>query len=240
MPNLEVLDLDCESLCSVEGLSHLGVLEELEISHFPCHDFSSLKHCTNISELSIYRAEGLERIDQLPDFSQLETLFLQNCEVLEDLEPLGNSTNLRDLDLNLKSNNNELCFTPLGRLKKLRSLNLQSDQVEHIEWVSFLHNLQELNLYSCINLSKLDGLAKVTNLTFLNLSCCSKIENLDELSSLNKIQEIYLSNCAGLVCIEGVYGLKDLKILDLTECESINHKKIKEVERMLPECSVRY
>ena len=240
MPNLEVLDLDCESLCSVEGLSHLAELEELEISHFPCHDFSSLQHCTNIAGLSIYRAEELERIDQLPDFSQLETLFLQNCDVLEDLEPLGNSTNLRDLDLNLKSNNNELCFTPLGRLKKLRSLNLQSDQVEHIEWVSFLHNLQELNLYSCINLSKLDGLAKVTNLTFLNLSCCSKIENLDELSSLNKIQEIYLSNCEGLVCIEGLYGLKNLGILDLSDCESINYKQIKEVERMLPECRVRY
>ena len=147
--------------------------------------------------------------------------------MLEDLEPLGKLNNLKDLDLNLKSNNKELCFTPLGRLKKLRSLNLQSDQVEHIEWVSFLYNLQELNLYSCINLSKLGGLAKATNLTSLNLSCCPKIENLNELSSLSKIQEIYLSNCAGLVCIEGLYGLKDLKVLDLTECESINHKQIK-------------
>jgi len=240
MPNLEILDLDCESICHVDGLSHLAELEELEISHFPCHDLSSLQHCNNIAELSIYRAEELERIDQLTNFSQLETLFLQNCDVLEDLEPLGNLTNLRDLDLNLKSNSNELCFTPLGRLKKLRSLNLQSDQVEHIEWVSFLHNLQELNLYSCVNLSKLDGLAKVTNLAFLNLSCCSKIENLDELSSLSKIREIYLSNCEGLVCIEGLYGLKNLEILDLTECESINHKQIKEIERMLPECSVHY
>jgi hypothetical protein len=240
MPNLELLELNCPGLNDFSGLSNLSTLEELGMDQFLEGNLACLTNCSSLLKLSIYRADSLTSLESIQKLNGLESLFLQNCDKVSNLAPLGHLSQLKSLDLGLKDNGIVKDFSVFGNLTNLRDLTVCSDLLVDVFWLVGLVNLNEINFWNCSKLTNLDGFSTLSNLRQLNLSCCSSIKEVDALSGLTGLKELYLSNCEALSCINGLRNLMNLEYLDLTECDSIPRAQKEEIDAMLTNCDVKY
>jgi len=238
MPNLLELNIDCESLQDSKGLKNLNQLERLEITVLPDDSLDAFGRNSNLIELLVYNCAELDRIPELSNFPELEILFLQNCDNITDLKPLGSLSKLRTLDLYLQENCEYLDFSTLGKLFNLRELTLCSKKLFEIAWIVNLKNLSELSLNGCEMLEDLRGLSALSNLTSLNLGVCPSLVDLDELSSLSELRELYLYECSGLEWISGIESLIKLEVIELQGCEMITEEQVRELESKLPNCYI--
>jgi Leucine-rich repeat (LRR) protein len=106
LSHLRVLTLDsCSKIQSLEQVAALKTLVALAIVNFKnVHHLDPLANLTNLRELaidgSIWTRMTLQTLAPLRPLEQLEYLSLSNTKVHdESLEPIGNLTNLRKLDI---------------------------------------------------------------------------------------------------------------------------------------------
>lgn len=238
MPNLLELNIDYESVQDSKGFKHLNQLERLEITVLPDDSLVGFGRNSNLKEFFVYNCAELEEIPELSIFPELEILFLEKCDNITDLKPLGSLSELRTLDLYLQENSEDLDFSTLGKLFNLRELSLCSNELFETAWIINLKKLSSLNLNGCEMLEDLSGLSALPNLWSLNLGACPNLIDLDELSSLSELRELYLDGCYELECISGIESLIKLEWIDLSECEMITIEQVRELKSKLPDCHI--
>jgi len=104
--------------------------------------------------------------------------------------------------------------------KSLEHANIKTLQVSDREWLELpfglanLTKLTSLDLRECSSLQNVDGLAKCTNLTYLNLRGIIRW--------YRRPNGIY--DCESLQNVDGLANLPNLTSLDLRECDKVHPK----------------
>ena len=136
-----------------------------------------------------------------------------------DLSPLAGLENLESLVLLFKPNRrldkptpNPLCLTPLGSLKKLTQLHIETpDGISELQHIAQLPAMKSLKL-AVRYLETISALRGMTGLQRLDLSRCSHLQSLAPVSTMTHLKELRLSGC--------------LKISDLTPLRELSHLEV--------------
>jgi Leucine-rich repeat (LRR) protein len=187
----ELRTLDVSSFASRLKDEHMTGVRDLSFLH--TINLSGNRYLTNLDELLSLKSlrhlmasncVGLTRIPCMPG---LQTLTIEGCNKVRNLEVLAQMPNLEKLSIQNQPITKELLdLLPVG----LRDLG-----------VRFAHDLRDAHLHS---------LARLTNLTHLNLSG-SGLESFKNLAPLKQLEELRVPFCKALHDLEGLSALKSLR-----------------------------
>lgn len=186
-------------------LSKLTRLETLYLIYSDTHGIESLSKLTNLKKLFICSSN----IDGVPlDFWGSGD---QNKAVnlMTDLTPLSNLTELNKLILKKNSFGN---ISALSGLSRLERLDLVDNNINDITKISSLTNLSSLNLQNN-NLSDISALADLTELNSLNLQN-NRLHDISELAGLKQLKTLRLAGneLSDIRPLSGLNTIEDLTL----------------------------
>lgn len=207
LTNLEKLTIPARKLNSLDCLSSLHYLKDLDISgcSFPASELEILAGIQTLEKLSLANcglstiadlsgAENLTYLDlngntlrnlqSLTHMTALQELYLQHNAVTS-LEQLSSLTALTKLDI---SYNSVADLSPLTSCPKLTWLNAGHNQLSQLNGVETLTSLTHLYL-DHNQLTEVVVLENLTGLTELNISN-NKLEYINELSALTALTNL--------------------------------------------------
>nr|MBQ8243827.1 leucine-rich repeat domain-containing protein [Oscillospiraceae bacterium] len=211
MPYLKKLTIHGSNLGSLDFLSSLASLEELDLTG-----------CS-------FPAEELAQLASLPALSHLT---LADCS-LSTIADLANAQNLRYLNL---SQNTVRNLEVLAPMTTLREINLEHNAVTDLSALGSLINLEKLNvafnsitslapLASCTKLNSLDagnnqianlnGVDKLTLLSYLSVEY-NKLTNVSILAGCTELTNLSIASNS----ITDITSLKDLTNLEIFDFSS--------------------
>lgn len=213
LPHIEVLLLngDIDYPLSFSGLEGLHCLEWLELA-YGCKA-EGLHHLTKLSHLSIGNATDVNQIPTIKTLKILELNVSKDYEIL-GLEQFPNLERLR-IDQTNKIR--------LGKLDKLRVLDISDFNGENIDFLGQVPNLEKLNL-SYHTLSAVTGLDKLPKLQTLDLSGVC-LQNLDGLSQLKNLRflNLYGNEIADIQVLNQLTSLEEVNLAD----NNLNEEEIR-------------
>ena len=202
----------------------------LNVENKGIYDITGLEFATSLTELAISQ-NPITDLRPLSNLTQLVQLYFEHVpeNAMDlDLRPLSTLINLEVLSLWNTWISADI--STLAGLKKLRVLELSSNQIEDI---SLLEGLTELRILQIKGspIKDLHPLANLTNLRRLYLSDVSPITlNLDisPLANLTHLEALFLENCR-VSDISLLARLKKLRILDLTNNQILDFTPLAEL-----------
>jgi hypothetical protein len=99
---------------------------------------------------------------------------------------------------------------------------LSFTQLSSLDGIQYLTNLTSLNLIDCSQLSDISALAGLTNLTRLGLAGCSQLNDISALAQLTNLISLDLRGCSQLSDISALAQLTNLTSLNLKGCNRLN------------------
>lgn len=182
--NLESLTLIARDVTF--PLINLATLSRLRILAITCVDSRSLGGLpSSLEELSLYDVKSPMERSLFSNLTNLSQLALYKCW-------------LREVDFD----------DVLGQqLVKLHRLEVMDNELLERLSVSRLTGLQELEVFNCSSLMKIQGVEKLGSLETLNIQACSCLERLPDLSELKKLETVILVHCP-------LQNLPDLRFQD--------------------------
>ena len=172
---------------SIEPLSKLTDLEQLDMAHTRVSDLAPLRNLTKIAFLNATNSK-VKDIDALRYAFNLNSLFLDETKV-DSIETIKNLSNLKILSLKHLPIND---LSPLKNLNKLEELYLNETDIKTIKPINELNSLRVLNI-SNTAVDSLPALNKLKNLKSLNISG-TKINDLQTVQELKNLEEIRFDN----------------------------------------------
>ncbi|XAR53695.1 hypothetical protein NMG60_11022346 [Bertholletia excelsa] len=235
----------CTELVRLPFTNGIKTLEVLDLSGSSKVEELKDQKLEGLSALEIFDLSGTAVANLPSNLGNSCHLSLKDCAKLENLAFIETLEHLKVLDVS------KALFTTLPSLAKLSNLRrlslLNCPNLLELPDSSSLEKLEELNLWGCSALKKLQGtsfeklswlqrldlsetmieslpsLSCLTNLHHLSLKRCTEVKELPELGSLSKLQELNLCGIKNLGnIVKGVDFFKDmsqLQILDLSETE---------------------
>jgi hypothetical protein len=205
IPSLTVLFLNYTSLTSLNGLEKIPQLEFLIINDGfkPITDTSALRYLKKLKKLYIYSGSYTINFNDLKDLSELEEIYLADCEEL-DLSGIGQLSKLKKLELmtNVSEKTGKRGviknIEEIGRIKGLNEL-LLDDLLTSVEFLANNTELEYLELVSGkdrddyydtrlpLDIAPLGKLKKLKRLTIRGFELKNKqvIDKLPELEVFN-------------------------------------------------------
>ena len=214
---LELRDLGWGLLLFINEEAHyLRVNTNSKESEFEAiKNYPSLK----IVDFGSGKNEEIKNLDSLVNLKHLQTLNLDHCPALIDLNGLNQLTTIETLFLDGFSVESE--FHHLAYLKFLREFSQNESTIKELNHLKDLNQLIKLHLFNCKSLSSLEGISGLTNLTSLNLNSCSSLISLEGISGLTNLTSLNLNSCSSLTSLEVISGLTNLSSLILESCVSL-------------------
>ncbi|MFW5737405.1 MAG: CotH kinase family protein [Spirochaetota bacterium] len=174
LPNLTTLDLAGNRIDSIEPIGSLSHLRELDLSDLgTCGqgelDLRPLARSQTLERLDLSGNRACSRFPGLERLTRLESLSLRNTG-LSSLDPIDSISRLRDLDLR-GTDLADADVSPLASLRAIERLNLRDSGVRRI-----------------------DALADLTTLTYLNLHSNPGIESLEPVRGLRRLRTLIIRN----------------------------------------------
>jgi hypothetical protein len=191
LKNLEVLNCAACKITEIKALKYCPKL--IEVVLWGCmsvSDIDSLGFCQNLRCLDL-EFTGVSDLFPLVNNRKLEFLDLDVCEKIKDLAPLTALHNLKILTMEGNSIIMERQLENISGLRELKYLNLKDRKINNSSLFEGLTNLEELNLAGS-TFSNVSPLAKLINLTVLDLSANSSIKNISSLCTLSKIKKFLI------------------------------------------------
>ncbi|XAR53694.1 hypothetical protein NMG60_11022344 [Bertholletia excelsa] len=204
----------CTELLRLPFIHGIKTLEVLDLSG-SCK-VEELKDQTleNLSDLEIFDLSGTAVANLPSNLGNPHHLSLKECAQLEDLAFIGRLKRLKVLDVSKAPFRTLPSLAKLSNLRRLSLLNCPN-LVELPDWSS-LEKLEELNLQGCSALKELQGTSfeKLSCLQRLDLSD-TLIKRLPSLSSLTNLRHLLLKRCAKVKEIPELRSLSKLQELNL-------------------------
>ncbi|CAN1296704.1 Disease resistance protein L6 [Linum perenne] len=200
---LEILKIvNASNLANLDGLEHLILLKKLKLeSCAALKKLPSFSNLTRVQDLNIALCQHLPEFSGngeigkplssllidgydnpeysgsmeplLPFLSNLEEIFIEDCDSMSGELHIGNLNNLRVLDV---------CWINITELSGL----------------GLVRKLEILKIVNAPNLANLNGLEHLILLKKLKLESCAALKNLPSFSNLTKMQELGISLCQHL------------------------------------------
>jgi Leucine-rich repeat (LRR) protein len=138
---LEYLDLSGSYVLSLNPIAELVNLQYLNLSEVKTEDSSADLSClTQLEYLSLYKVNiAIEFVSEL---KSLKFINLSRNGTIRDITPLEGLTSLEEL--HIEDVSNFIDFTPIKRLKSLRSIYLRNASID----CSILANCEDLQIIS--------------------------------------------------------------------------------------------
>ncbi len=186
MPNLTRLNLRGNRITDLSPLATLSRLQSLDLGD------------NNIVDLADVNLDTLSRLPELRELTLRDNRGASHPERpgeherVADLSALAALEALEVLDL---SDNHIEDVTPLGRLVRLRSLDLSANRLaeDALSALSSLRRLEDLNVRDN-NVRDLSGLSELTTLRYLNLHSNTEVLSIVPLAGLSSLEELILRN----------------------------------------------
>ncbi|MCM1136909.1 MAG: leucine-rich repeat domain-containing protein, partial [Clostridium sp.] len=131
---------------------------------------------------------GADTLEGLGDFAELETLYVEYCE-LEDLKPVVQLPKLKRLTFEGLPEIND--FSVLGAMENLVELSLQAENLKTLDFLKGLKNLQSLTIVDGSMIS-LEGLEALPQLTALTIGGCGELRDMEAVTGLENLKELSL------------------------------------------------
>ena len=186
---LQRLDLHGNQIVDLSPLASCTELREVRVSENPLTDLSPLENCPQLYMLNASRTL-LTSAGSLQTLHELQTLYLMDCQRLNDISALGNCENLRGLSL-WPCNAQQLA--DIAQLADLRWLSLWwPEGLTSLQPLASLTSLEGLFLDSeyLENLTGVEAFASLKRLTLFN----APVQDLSPLTKLNGLTELNLHN----------------------------------------------
>jgi len=219
-------ELDAEHACwTLVGGLRLDCLH----SHEAVYLLPEHKHITFLELENLFHPQALNAISKI---SQLESLILRECEVMQKIEGYGALEHLHRLEFH-GGVAQDLSW--LGQLKQLKELSLVGEYPEDgyrsykgpylksMKQLLGVRQLRALRLRRCDLLKDFRDLPAFRQLEVLEVSHCAQWRNLSLLARMPQLSEVNFSGCDRLITTQPMKALKQLKKLDLSDCVSLRH-----------------
>ena len=227
LKNLNMLDLSGNNISDLSKLNldwaKLESLRELTLNeNESLIGLSSLIGLNHLLKLDLNHT-GITDADikSIGEMDQLEALSLGD-DSLTDLSALASLTNLQTLYLNNNESINDFSF--LKNLRSLRVLDLSATGLsdDDLQTLSGIKSLTELTIQGNKAITDLKSLSTLKGLTVLDAQSCS-ISDLASLKGLTELNSLVLADNQ-VKSIEDIQGLSHLVYLDLrsNQIESIS------------------
>lgn len=225
----ELNDIDLSGNAEVSDIAPLAALEKLEkltVDRTAVHDFSALKECRNLQNVSAQKCgltdtdistltnetirylylnhNEISDIAELAKLEALSTLEL-NDNKIKDIEALSAVSSLADLQLN---DNQITSLVPLSDAEKLGRLYIKNNKLKNLDGLEHSLELTEL-LASGNEIENLDGLTNCTVLEMLNINE-NKVSDISVLAkSAGTLLKVWLNDnrVSDISCLEGAVRL---------------------------------
>jgi len=171
--------------------------------------------------------------------SQLQELFVENCQGLWDLTGIEALSELRRLEFVLCENLTELSgidtlpyltkfrfsdcpqiqqIPKLGHLPDLREVSISSRKLGNLSFLEELKFLKIVDLRKCSSLQDISPISKLENLNTLNLGFCRKLWDLRPLRGHRELKSLSIQ-ATGEKDLSCLQGMKHLSSLNLHFCD---------------------
>ena len=209
-------------LTDISALSGMTKLASLSMGLGDVKDLSPISGLANLTQLYLYGNFNCPDLQFLSGLAKLTNLSIELGDV-KDLSPVSGLTSLTDLQLYGNFSCSDLQF--LSGLTKLRTLQIRPNNGEgatpltSLKGLENLTELRELHVNGPGNLTDVEPLANLTNLTTLSLPYRDYSVNeppaldLSGLSGLTKLQTLGVNS--SVVSLEPLRGLTDLRYLQI-------------------------
>jgi internalin A len=224
----------------IDKLSTLSNLENLTLTTTDLSDYSSLKIFPDLMGITLTNSSIANALDTISGLTQLDSLKLNSTGDITkkmDISGLGKLTNLTSLSLN-NAFFADLKFLPL--LGKLAHLDVALENDDDVDMLASLSTINKLDMSfekTIKNSGDMTFIAKIPNITALDLTLSSGFQDLSEISETNtpKLKSLVLRGASG----ESTQALPDLsnliKISGLNSiaAESFSVADLKNLESLL-------
>jgi hypothetical protein len=235
--NVRRFSADC--LMRVEGIEHLGFLqnlEELSIGIYGLESFDFLDLLTpRIRCLSLGATKSKKpRLDALSRFHSLRELHLEGqqgaIEVLSRLPELEKVT-LRSIST---ANLDYICELP-----RLWWLDIKLGGIRDFSAIESKRSIKYLELWQIRGLSDLGFISSLTGLQFLFLQSLRNVRDIPDLSKLTRLRRLHLENLKGLRDVSAIAKARALEEFSHVSAQNIAPEQYEPLMRMPTLRSVR-
>ncbi|CAN1227695.1 Disease resistance protein L6 [Linum grandiflorum] len=225
LPNLRWLKLhNCSSIPSDLNMKKLVILD---MHDCPVNDdwnaWTGIQAAQKLKAVSLSFCGALRKAPDLSQCRTLESIHFWNCREMGGELHIGNFKSLKLLSLTMTK------ITKLtGKIRMLK--NLEEIDAVHLRELpstlqfldlSDLQNMEQLSIFGCTRLTKVNGFDKLKLLKSLSLSDCTSMKELPDLSGLKNLKYLNIDGCTQLVDIKGLEELVALEMLDMSGCTSV-------------------
>jgi len=220
---------------NVERIGDLQCLTSLKVGITQLRDFSFLERLPPLLDtLHLEAAQSTNlSLKALVRFSRLRRLYIERHH--KDLELVGTLPSLHSLVLR-SITVPTLSF--LTSLSSLRVLNLKLGGTTHLDALSELSNLRELELWQVRKLEDIRVVARIPRLETLLLQDLPHVTEVPSLASCSSLTTVFIRHLASLADLSSIADAPNLEHFALTgpsKCLTevfkpfINHKSLKDI-----------
>lgn len=209
MLRLEELSVPWGTIRSLQGLEAARNLVRLDIENNSIVSLEPIRNLKKLKQLDVSGC-GLRSLESLANLNDLEILEASR-NALDQTAFLKNHPWLQKLDL---SDNGLSDITHLSTLLKLESLHLDNNQIRDISVLAGLNGLKTLSCFGN-RLQDFNGIRHLEGLEMLQLGC-NAIADIAVLSQLKHLRYLGLTDNR-ISDISPLFELKNLELLELGE-----------------------
>ena len=224
---------------NLEFLKNAKNLEELTLFCQPAKDYSAISEIPHLRGL-FFRGCNIEELDMLDGLTELESLWIKECDVSEAGQ-IVNLKSLKYLDLEntpLAGNAEqlEIIFENCPNIEIL-NLSVKEGKLSDLNFLRNAENLKELVLVNQ-SLTDYSAIAECSKLKYLTLGRCN-ISDLSMLSGLEKLETLVLTgtNISEAKDILSIKNLKELYIADTPLAE--NEEQLALIYQQFPDIEIQ-
>lgn len=164
----EPKDTPDRGIKSLEGLQYAVNLETLDLSENRVSDLMPLKNLTKLTYIELDR-NMLGDLNPLSNLTNLMHLNIYNNDVIVDMTPLAKLPKLEWLDLHFCNRGKQTVnVEPLGNITTLKMVNLESNLVSDISFASKLVNVEVIGV-GANNITDMTPLSDMINKIYYDL-----------------------------------------------------------------------
>ncbi|CAL6063426.1 receptor-like_protein [Hexamita inflata] len=194
-------------------IQYVSSLTKLSMRECNLNDINQITLLTNLADLDLSGNTNLD-LSPLCKVKSLSKLFINNCG-LKNIEKIVLPTNLEVLSI---SDNFQL------QTIYIEVLDASYNQLQNIDNIHYVTSLTKLFMRKC-RLTNIDQITYIVNLEELDISYNNCIKDISPLYQVRSLTKLFINNC-GLKNIDQIAQLINLEVLNVSDNQLLTTNSI--------------